>query len=364
MAHSAVADPMVDATLPDRDYDWGDETVTFSSGLEVVMPDVETPRGPGFVDVGDDRALKADEFGYVVGGLEEYLETHGDGEIDIPQYYSRFDEKGETYLGGVTAANNSFGVGATPSRLEDAVRAATGGGRFSSKATSVIGCGKHPFIVQNNQGAFAFTPIDIGRPDGFSLEDYPYHEVSGLSVPEDTNAVREGLAFVADALPSAFGIELTEHTDLSQGYHYFRTDSGVDVRIKGYHLASFAGVSRDPAAVLGEMEYDDPWKGTFSAEWDEVHYPIGTPLARRGRPIDQRPRNDVVVGYSRAWADPRRSRRVALSSRVKAKARYHRLKLSATDNGLLTATHEVTDETVGETKPEEKNDLATWKGTQ
>ncbi|ERJ07464.1 hypothetical protein HLRTI_000507 [Halorhabdus tiamatea SARL4B] len=347
--------------LPDREFAWQEEPTTFADGLSVVMPDVTSRGEPGYVTVGDGRSIRANEFGYVVGGLEGYLEEYRDREIDIPPYYSRFDDEAETYLGGVTAANGSFGVGAHSRRLETAVRAATGGGAFSSSEMAVIGCGKRPFIVQNEQGAFVFSAVDLGRPDGFDLDAYPHSEVAGFQLPEDVEEVRRGITFLKEALADQFDITLVRHDTLADGFHYFETEDGSTVRIKGYHLHQLADTARDPMEVLGEMAYEDPWGETFSAEWDEIEYELGTPMSRRSRPPEERPQNDVVVGYARGWSDPRRSRRVSLSGRVKARAYYVRLKVGE-GSEPLTITRERQAETVAERRPENKMELATTKG--
>lgn len=369
MAQTTVSDfeddwfgPEYCSELPDRDFDWQKEPVTFADGLNVVLPNVSSRGNPGVVTVGGGCTIRADEFGYVVGGLEDYLKRHRDREIDIPQYYSRFESEAETYLGGVTAANGSFGLGAHPRRLETAVRAATGGGRFS-KDTRVVGCGKRPFIVENSQGAFVFAPVDLGCPEGFDLEGGPQHDVAGLSVPDDVDDVRAGIAFLKRCLDTEFGITLIQHDTLSDGYHYFATETGPQLRIKGYHLKRLAGVTRDPSKVLGKMEYNDPWGEQFSGEWEEIKYPLGTPMSRRGRPPEQRPRNDILVGFARGWHDPRRTRQVSLSSRVKARAHYVRIKIQASSSEVLTAERKVHSETVDETRPKQKEELATREGT-
>ncbi|WP_135666570.1 hypothetical protein [Halorhabdus rudnickae] len=347
--------------LPDREYSWQDESASMA-GLDVVMPDVSHRGNPGVVSVGGDRTLRANEFGYVVGGLDEYLEQHRDEEIEIPVYYSRFEEEGEGYLGGVTAANGSFGVGATPRRLEAAVRAATGGGSFSASETEVIGCGKHPFIVRNGQGAFVFTTVDLERPDSFDLDSHPRHEVADLSVPEDVKEVRKGISFAKTALAEEFDIEIASHVTLSDGFHHFETVNGRRLRIKGYHLKRLSGVVRDAGQITGQMAYEDPWGETFEAEVTDVEYHLGRPMARRGKPVHRRPRNDRVVGFARTWFDPRRSSRVSLSSEVQAKMVYVRLQLSVDQSGMITADRETHTETVDGRRPENKREEATWKG--
>jgi len=357
-----IPDPIETASLPDRDFEWRDEPVTFAGGLEVVLPDVTHRGNPGVVSLGGDRTMRASEFGYVVDGLDQYLEQHGDREIELPTYYSRFDDEADPYIGGVTAANDSFAAGITHWRLEEGVRAATGGGAFSSGETSVIGCGKRPFIVENDQGAFAVATVDMERPEGFDLTNHPHHDIAGMSVPEDTDKVREGIAFLADVLPETFGLELVEHDGLCGGYHRFLTERGNTLRIKGYHLGRLAGTARDPEDVLGEIAYEDPWDETFHAELDSIEYPVGTPMKCRNRPPEHRPQNDVVVGYARGWADPRRSSRVSLSGRVKARAHYVRLRIRAGRDGALTIEREVHSETIEESRPENKPELATRNG--
>lgn len=358
---STEADPNHQYDLPDRDFNWQTETTTFVGGLSVVMPDVTYRGDPGYISVGGDCSIRADQFGYVVGGLEDYLEEHRDREIDIPPYYSRFEDEAETYLGGVTAANGSFGVGAHPRRLETAVRAATGGGAFSSSETTAIGCGKRPFIVENDQGAFVFSTVDLARPEGFDLDSYPHTRVAGFQVPEDVEEVRQGIAFFADALADQFDIHLTEYDTLTDGYHRFQTRDGSTIRIKGYHLYRLADTVRDPVEVLGEMAYEDPWGETFTAEWEAIEYELGTPMSRRSAPPEERPQNDVVVGYARGWFDPRRSSKVSLSGRVMARAYYVRLVVEE-GSDAITVTRETHTETIAESRPENEQELATSKG--
>lgn len=163
------------------------------------------------------------------------------------------------------------------------------------------------------------------------------------------------------ALAGHFDYELASHDRLEKGYHYFVTADGQSLRINGSHLARLSRASRSADGLLGEMEYEGPWGQTFIATWTDVEYPLGTRMKRRGRPHDRRPKTDVVVGYDRGWHDPRRSKKTSLSSRVKARAYYIRLVLDVSESGVLTVKRKVQRETVDETRPEKKAELATWR---
>lgn len=169
-------------------------------------------------------------------------------------------------------------------------------------------------------------------------------------------------SFAKAALVEEFDIELASHIAISDGYHHFETADGRRLRIKGYHLKRLSGVVRDSDQITGRMTYEGPWGETFEAEVSDVEYPLGRPMARRGKSVDRRPRNDRIVGFARTWFDPRRSRRVSLSSEVQAKLVYIRLQLSVDQSGLITVDRETKSEVVDGRRPENEAEKAIWKG--
>ena len=88
--------------------------------------------------------------GVIISGAEEYLREHALTEIDLPEYYSRFeDEVGTVFrlsVDGITHIDWR--------QIKRAVRLSNGGGRIDTATTRVVLC-KLPYPTLLRSGAMA-----------------------------------------------------------------------------------------------------------------------------------------------------------------------------------------------------------------
>lgn len=287
-----------------------------------------------------DAYVRSHQVCYVLSGrlaVEDYIDEYGDREIEVPQYYSRMDQF-DGYAGRVTASSGEVALGIDPCHLEAAIRAATGGGQYSTDAIDVIACGGEPFVVRTDDGDFlvAATPV------GFAPDDFQTHTVAGLDVMEDSDTQREGIREFVRVIDEHTEHSIASHAKLSGGKHYFETADGDELSIGAHSLRDLARLTTDAGELTGEHEYEDPWGETFVATVTEDDYDYD---------VGEEAWGSTVIGYQLGWEDPRRNSRASLSGRVRLKAQHHRLVIR--DSGNVTVRSR--DETVYEKKPEEKD---------
>jgi len=315
------AEEAAGGSLPARWFTWSPRTTETTLGIELV-----TPTGKITSDTSSQWSiyLREGEVGYITDGIEQFLAEHGGSEVSVPAYYSRFEEEFSPQVGFVSAVSGAYGYGIDAKRLEAGIRVATGKGRFNANDLTVVLCGRRGIVFRAPDGDFLLTPTEISQPDGHSP---PTHEVAGLSVPEEYADYREGIATAATLLQEWKDVELTAHEQLRGGTHYVRAADGREVRLKSADLRKYADLKREPAAVCDEYEYETRWGESYTCRVtsNEVEYALGETVYD----VD----DDPVIGFGFAWEDPRRSSRVSLSGRVKAKLLYHRLYLSEYRDG-------------------------------
>lgn len=247
--------PTIDSvSLPDRDFEWADETRQILDCLTIVEPaePVSFPEG---------GKLTEHQVGYVVDGLEAYRSEYGDKQVAPPSTYKNANDEFDPYIGRLTTRHGSgssigrehWGTGIPAERAVQAIRVATGGGNYSTDDLSITGCGRRAFIVEYGDDAFVVAPSKIGNPDRVVTT----REFRGLTVEnEEDDTVFSGLEIIMDVLEESYDITLTAFSHRTESSLYFETDTGKSIRLKGGHLAKATTPERDPNEILGSYEHE------------------------------------------------------------------------------------------------------------
>jgi hypothetical protein len=315
-------DPLAQLSLPARDgYGWADDITTLRGGLSAVQARAD---GSEYITLNGDSVLSEEMAYYVTASdaqVEAFIDEHGQGTIDVPQYYSRFGDW-ENHVSVVSAASGSHGYGISRRNLEAALRIATGGGRYSTSSIDVIDCGRNPFLVRTDDETFAFglEPVSQSEPPE------PCTDVAGLTVAEERESVIAGIDRAISVFDTQFGVSITGYRELNHdGKHVFETADGRPLRVPGYICRSLAGVTTDPDDVLGTHTIETQFDETYTVEWNELHHELGDTPRGTDAP---------VVGYQFTYSDPRANSKASLSGKVKAKAKYLMLALRERDDYL------------------------------
>lgn len=322
-----AADPQ-SINLPDRDFEWGDNS-TVDSGATLV-PNAERVRFPA-----SDRAsyLPANSVAYIPEGADTYLAEHGDRELSVPPTYTSMDEF-EGYIGSATARGHGFGLGFDPARLEAGIRVATGGGRYSADEITVIACGGIGAVFRGPDGDFVVSSKQVPAFESDDAHAYPTYSVAGIDIPEEDETIREGIREFVPIFSEIEDTDITDHESISGPKHYFATSGGETVRISGRDLATLSGMERDRDAILGTAMWDrDHSPHTFKTRVDEgdLEYAIGDEYLGR------------VIGYRLNWQSDRHGRYSRQSGlrRVRLEAEYVRYSNSGGHVRIDTTTRNI-----------------------
>lgn len=286
---TTTADNTTDAgTLPGRDIEWDPDTVDEIPVEDPTATVIMWPRG---TDVTLDLTTKSyastissGVFGKIIGGADAYKEKFGERELDIPPYYSRFDEF-ETVPCKTSALGHDWGHGIDAKRLEQAIRLATGGGRFSVDDLTITMCGKHPFVIETDDAAYVMATRILRNYDGDEI--ISEREVAGMTVTNEMDDfVLEGIKQAQAALADQFDIHLTEHVRRAGGRHVFRAADGEQYSFTGHDLAN-VWTELEPE-ILGDHTVWHRGEHTVTVTEDDLRYPIGSDQEIGGR----------IVGYA------------------------------------------------------------------
>lgn len=332
-------DPLADVNLPDQTT-WNARPTDCTCGDPDCNAEFVLATDRFSPDIQRHVYLKSEQMAVITSDIDAYRETHADEQLDVPQYYSRFEDQFIPYVGKVSARSNSFAWGITASQLEGAVRLATGGGRFRSDDLEVWGCGRFGALAIYDGRAVIVSATAIGRPEEY---DAPTNDVRGMAVEEQDDTMLAALETFLDVVDERLSVTVTGYEKCYDGKHYFQTTDDELLRVAYRDVLRVEDAMTDREAVVGEYEYEDPWGETFSfpVSAEDVEYELG----------EQRRLGGEVVGYRVTWDDPRRSSRAAMSGRVKLKIGYVEVSVSEKSSGYRVRVRQH-DETVNKRRPE------------
>lgn len=321
-----------DSTIPDRNVEWGDP-MDIADGV-IIVPNNECIR-----DFGIDTYLGSNMSGYVIDGVDTLIEEYATEVIDVPPYYSRYDEW-TPYISEFSIAD-TWGIGR--SKLEKIIRVATGGGRYRSGDLTVWATNDRRVIVEYSDDVWVFSMESLRRiPDDYEHES---HYIEDIEVPEENEQIRNGISRFIQLTEEWYEIEIVDFASYSTNGYYFETTTDNQAYISGNNLKRLVTKPSDPDNVQDTYTIETKFGEDYELSWDEVSYDIGDEC-RDGR----------VIGYQMRWEDPRVSNRVSMSGKITASATYYYL-LNREDYSSTGNDHfEVRDrsETLAEFDPQNK----------
>lgn len=273
----------VDVETPSRDeFGWADYTDTYGP-LSFIPAETSSGRIRLSSTTGNrgKSSLPTECVGLVVDGVDAYKNEYADTVFTIPAYFSRFEEEFDTYLGAASVSStysHAYGAGINPERLEQAIRIATGGGRFSASEITVTACGDNPFIVETDAHTFIVSLRNIKRePEQHNPE---ITTINGIDVVDEmSDTIQHGISRFIDVLSAEFGITVTGYSHRTTGSHVFTTDSTeYETLAVGWQELELLTNLRTRDEIVGEHEYEHYiplYDAEYSIQDDDVPYTVG-----------------------------------------------------------------------------------------
>ena len=161
----------------------------------------------------------------VISGADAYLEEHAIAEIDVPDYYTRFEELDTRYrwsADGQTHISYQF--------LKRAVRLSNGYGNIDPVTTRVVLCDTGFLFVTGPRGAFLID-LPPGRPlrNRNDLPEPPegvYEDIRGISIPEENPTLRQAFERYLTLLSESSLPSPTGHAGFNEVDHILKTSEG------------------------------------------------------------------------------------------------------------------------------------------
>jgi len=232
-----------------------------------------------------------DRFAFVLTDPAEYLFAHGVREVDVPRYYSRFQDEFEAVVAEWTIQRHGRAVGIDAGMLERTVRLAEGKGRIDHDTLSVYLCDNCTLFVTGSRGAFIVDPtmlkahtLDRTPPDSARVD------IEGFGVPEADPEYQRGLRRFVGIFEEHTDASLARYKRIGDGKHVFETDSGEDV-YAGASMRHLARMTVDETELRRVHTYDLD-DHTYQSVWDSetTDHALGDETYL-----------GVVVGFEHAW---------------------------------------------------------------
>lgn len=245
-----------------------------------------------------DEPVWGSEVSIITSGAEEYRNRFATGDpVDIPDYYSSFDDF-DPILTGYSVAAHGGGFGITATRLETAIRILTGGGTFQADSLRVTPCGGHPLLVEDletdSDTGLLLTPAHIDRnaPIRRAFNPNKYKpKLTGVGedtspapfgILEDDPRMRTGLDRLYTTLQVGFDIKLVRHLnhDPHNQLHSFETSDGQQYDVRYPTLRALSEGKTTPEGIEGGHETPINADTTVIAICEDPKYSPGDSLVR------------------------------------------------------------------------------------
>jgi len=244
----------------------------------------------------------------ILSGADKYLREHAVSEIEVPDYYSRFEDIETHYrwsADGQTHITWQF--------LKKVVRLANGYGNIDPVTTRVVLCDTGYLFVSGPRGGFLVS-IPSGRAlrDQDDLSNPPesvFTEIQGISVPEENPQYQDGFGRFLSLLSDSPYPSPTGHGGFNGATHIIETTVD-DARVTGNMLK----VARTHDASLRETVgvYSKQCAGAnYVVSVDPGHLPgiIGDEVEIGGDGISigaSDVTRGVIIGYRTEWQEKER----------------------------------------------------------
>lgn len=302
-----------DYELPNREQwdSWKEVGAAYLDGIPLFSPDA------GYIST-NRTSIHAKQMGYVPATPDDVLSWVETEELDVPTYYSRFDQFDMHVSELDTSDGNDSAWGLTESYLENALRVVVGGGRYSSDDVGLFALTNHPvYLLVYKDDVWVVSAEGIRHlPDDY---EYERTKVHGLTVPDDNEAVLRGMDWFLTLLEREYDETVVAYEKLrGRGKHVFGRPDGTTFSISGVHLRMLGRAVHEPDEVQTEYTIETEYDEQYELSWDDVEKEIGDPAH------DYREDgSECVAGYQMRWEDPRTSSRVSMTGKVTARATYY-----------------------------------------
>jgi hypothetical protein len=254
--------------------------------------------------------------GIIINGAKEYLREHALTEIDLPKYYTQFeDEVGSVFRWSVDGVTHiDWG------QIERAVRLSNGAGRIDTATTRLVLCDTGDFIITGPRGCFLVEGFNSSYArQEYALPEPPDEavvEIDGLSIPEESPKMQDALRRWVRLMklsglspPVAHCQLIAEDTSCGGGKvaHRFNTAADDDVEITANDLKIVDSQRESRDAVEGLHQFERPSRDDdtlYTAFIDDLPGEIGDSVTvqrdkdqwRRGETI-----SGIISGYRSDW---------------------------------------------------------------
>jgi len=193
---------------------WDTDNIVTVDGASILHP-----RSGDFRSLTGSTGISKHRVKLVIDGVDAYLQENDCRQIDVPKYYSGFDDF-EPVITKRTAASNDGALGIHGPDLENVIRYIAGKGGFSHGNLSVFVGAQHHYLVTYENESFLVYVDDVSYPADSDFNATSRH-VNGFDIPEDDDLVAAGLKPFIEAVETHHDMTVTGHDELVGSSHRF-----------------------------------------------------------------------------------------------------------------------------------------------
>lgn len=282
---------------PYRDFKWDTESRqldVYEPALEVVRPYPPKVKQRSTVGSRSHLSLSNTEVCFITNGsIEALKEAHGVQELDVPSSYSAFAEEFETVFGSASITLREYAWGIDAERLEQAVRLATGGGRYSADSLTATVLDVDVFLIESADGAFLCSMKQV--------RDLPTDTLSATEVApgitvqdEGDETILDGIRRFIEVYDTYFDGEITEWESRSRSSHTFATSSGDSITVYAGPLRTLAKMTETIVGTHEVSEYETEHTDGITHEFSVTDDHLPMQVGERESPVTT---EQVCVGY-------------------------------------------------------------------
>jgi len=242
--------------------------------------------------------------GVIVHGADGYLREHALSEIEIPDYYTRFEDIETRYrwsADGLTHISWRF--------LKRAVRLSNGSGRIDPVTTRVILCDTGHLFVSGPRGAFLVEiPPGHALRHGDDLPEPPdsvYEDIFGLRIPEENPTLQTAFERLLQLLSKSSYPSPVSHGGFNEVSHILETTEGTTF-VNENNLRIVRGQSDTYQETVGV--YSRQCEGAnYVVSVDSTHLPgkVGeeVTLSDDSSSFGEDETTGIITGYRTEWRE-------------------------------------------------------------
>lgn len=307
-----------------------DDPIPYSPYLKTRGPaEIAVPKSGELLTLGP-TSLWAEEFAYVLDGLNEYYSAYAERRLRVASSYKAFRETFEPYIAAKSCTSSTGLIGIDGDRAETMARLAVGHGNFRTSDLQFVACGPNPAVATYQDDTYLITPSDLGAANFDVDMTTPTMKTpeQDLGLCEEFDWVATGVDTIATALTDLYDITLDAYHSLVGSGHEFYTSEGDRVRLMEPEIRAACRAYQDPTDLLGEFTFTagaGNHEHTTHISRDDFEYSYGDAYC------PQAYEDAYVLGVRRAYVDPAETSRLDTYPSVYA-ITYYLLERSTPDS--------------------------------